>query len=287
MIDLAIAQQFVTGGREGWREALNSLRSLFDALDDSRPGDTNAFVRAHCAEILQGFELLGDATASLHVVLAREDLGPDLAPEPINSQDLKEWAERARHSLKSLIAAGRRELEELEDHVEQRIEELNSLSDPGLKSRIHGDYHLGQVMLSERGWMILDFEGEPLKSLEERRDKQSPLRDVAGMLRSFSYAASSTTFERAEFGDPEWERLWPWARAWEDAARDRFLAAYLRTSHEGEFLSPDREMLARMLDVFEIDKALYELAYEASHRPDWAAIPLRGIRDVLQRGSRT
>ena len=109
-------------------------------------------------------------------------------------------------------------------------------------------------MISPRGWMVLDLEGEPVRSLEDRRAKQSPLRDVAGMLRSFSYAVWASLFDRTEPDSEEWSRLQPWGLAWEQLARDRFMTAYLRTSHEGTFLPPDRENLAVMLDVFEIER---------------------------------
>ncbi|MEA2508637.1 MAG: maltose alpha-D-glucosyltransferase / alpha-amylase, partial [Actinomycetota bacterium] len=151
----------------------------------------------------------------------------------------------------------------------------------GFKTRVHGDYHLGQVLSSTRGWMIIDFEGEPARSLDERREKQSPLRDVAGMLRSLSYAASVSMIERTSFGTDEWNRLQPWADVWEDLARGRFLTAYLRRSHEGKFLPPNRSDLKAMLDAFEIDKALYEIGYERGNRPDWVKIPLHGLARIL------
>jgi maltose alpha-D-glucosyltransferase/alpha-amylase len=129
--------------------------------------------------------------------------------------------------------------------------------------------------------MIIDFEGEPARSLEERRQRQSPLRDVAGMLRSFSYAAFISLSERAEINSDEWLRLKPWAEVWEDLARGRFLTAYLRRSHEGKFLPPNRADLKAMLDVFELDKALYEIGYEHRNRPDWISVPLYGLGRIL------
>jgi maltose alpha-D-glucosyltransferase/alpha-amylase len=134
--------------------------------------------------------------------------------------------------------------------------------------------------------MILDVEGEPMRSLEERRTKQSPLRDVAGMLRSFSYAATAALFEGGEPDSEEWKRLQPWADSWEALARERFLSSYLRKSHEGKFLAAERETLGVLLDFFEIDKALYELDYELAHRPEWVRIPTTGIARVLERGDK-
>ena len=177
------------------------------------------------------------------------------------------------------------ELKELTSRIAERINTLSEVEEPGLKIRVHGDYHLGQVLSSTRGWMILDFEGEPARSLEDRRAKQSALRDVAGMVRSFSYAAIAALFERAEPGTDAWLRLEPWADMWEKLARERFLHGYLTRSLEGRFLPADRDTLMTMLDVFEIDKALYELDYEQRMRPDWARIPIRGIAHIIARES--
>jgi maltose alpha-D-glucosyltransferase/alpha-amylase len=175
------------------------------------------------------------------------------------------------------------EIEEVAPEIESRIDLLEGLPDAGLKTRIHGDLHLGQVMRVPRGWLITDFEGEPARPLEERRAKHSPLKDTAGMVRSFAYAATAALFERGGPGEPEWTRLEPWARAWEEAARDRFLGAYLRTSHEGHFLPTDRDAINVLLHFFEIDKALYEIGYELSHRPEWVRVPVHGISRALER----
>ena len=282
-IDLGVAQQFIADGIDGWQQILVDLQRLYDETDDTDDDDLLATVEARAPSSLEAMEELGDVTASLHVVLSREELEFEMLSEPIDNQDLKEWAERARHMLSQLTEGGPAELAALEDAVQERIDRLRSIEEPGQKIRIHGDYHLGQVMLSPRGWLILDLEGEPVRSLEDRRAKQSPLRDVAGMLRSFSYAVWASLFDRTEPDSQEWLRLQRWGLAWEQLARDRFMTAYMRTSHEGTFLPPDREDLKVMLDVFEIDKALYELNYERGHRPQWIRIPLRSIAQVVGR----
>ena len=282
-IDLGIAQQYIADGIDGWQQILVDLQRLYDEADDTDDDELPAAVEVRAPTSLEAMTELGDVTASLHVVLSREELEFEMLSEPIDNQDLKEWAERARHMLSELTDGGLDELTALEDAVQERIDALRSIEDAGQKIRIHGDYHLGQVMLSPRGWMILDLEGEPVRSLEERRAKQSPLRDVAGMLRSFSYAVWASLFDRTEPESKEWLRLQRWGLAWEQLARDRFMTAYMRTSHEGTFLPPDREDLKVMLDVFEIDKALYELNYERGHRPQWIRIPLRGIAQVVDR----
>jgi maltose alpha-D-glucosyltransferase/alpha-amylase len=281
-VDLCIAQQFMTDSVEGWQEALKRLHQLYDAIDDADVREDMRFLtEERASENLASLEELGEVTASLHIALSRDELEHDLAAEAIDAEDLTEWAQRAKNSLHALLATGEPELEPLKETIEERIDRLLEVKDPGLKSRIHSDYHLGQVLMTQRGWMILDFEGEPARSLEERRTKQSPLRDVAGMLRSFSYAAISALFERAEPDSEQWRNLEQWAETWETLARERFLHGYRARAHEGRFVPPSADDLTVMLDVFEIDKALYELGYERGHRPDWARIPLHGIAKVI------
>lgn len=284
-IDLGIAQQLVTDAREGWQDALAHLAQLLDGAEPHR-NDVEAVVDRHTGKNLDDIARLGDVTASLHVTLAREELEPDVASEIMDPSDVKTWVqsvgawlERAAHEDAEHVGA-------LRDAIQRRLDECLLVDDPGRKIRIHGDFHLGQVLLAPRGWMILDFEGEPLRPIEERRAKQSALKDVAGMLRSLSYAAAAALFARAEPGSGEWTRLEPRADAWERLARERFLTAYLRTSHEGRFLPRERAQLNVMLGAFEIEKALYELDYERGHRPQWTRIPLRGIAKVLEREGR-
>ena len=285
-IDLGIAQRFISNAREGWAEVLHHLNLLYDeARPEDEAEDLRALTDQRAAPILRCIEELGEATASLHVTLAREEIGPDFTPEPIDETDIHEWAGSALDRLRRLreedetIAAA-------SAAIEGRIQEFAELgADAGYKSRIHGDYHLGQALYGNRTWMIIDFEGEPARSLEERRTKQNALKDVAGMLRSFGYAAMVAMFERTERDSDEWRRLEPWANDWEELARERFLGSYLRRSHEGHFLPADRETLGAMIDFFEIDKALYELDYERGHRPQWAWIPRRGIERITSERS--
>jgi maltokinase len=285
-IDLGIAQEFIHDGVEGWEATLRGIRALYDQI---HPEDANEDIKflteQRSAETLDSLAELGDVTGGLHVLLSREDIIPELAPEPIAPDDLPTWARSARDALEQLTRSGVQEIKSMRDEIEQRIFAVEEMQPHGYKTRIQGDYHLAQVMLTPRGWVLLDFEGEPARPLEERRQKQSPLRDVAGMLRSFNYAATSVLFERGEPDSDEWLKLEPWADCWEQLARDRFLHAYLARSHEGRFLPEERDDIFVLLDFFEIDKALYEVGYERSNRPDWVRIPLRGIRMVLDRGA--
>lgn len=284
-VDLGIAQQFVSDATEGWTKVTKHLATFYDEVDERDAREDMRFLTEERASaLLADLEELGEVTAQLHVTLGRAEADAELAPEVADSFDLDAWAARALASLRQL-AMQVPGLKELTPRIMERINSLSEVEVPGLKIRVHGDYHLGQVISSTRGWMILDFEGEPARTLEERRAKQSALRDVAGMVRSFNYAAMAGLFERAEPGTDEWNRLEPWADVWEKLARERFLHGYLTRSLEGRFLPPDRETLMTMLDVFEIDKALYELGYEQRHRPGWARIPLRGMAHIIERES--
>jgi maltose alpha-D-glucosyltransferase/alpha-amylase len=146
--------------------------------------------------------------------------------------------------------------------------------------RIHGDYHLGQVLKVKTDFVILDFEGEPARSLAYRRAKQCPLKDVAGMLRSFSYAAYAGLINYTARHPEDIERLEPWARLWECSAAAQFLRAYRETTGHAEFLPDDRVDFRELLDIFLIDKALYEVLYELNSRPAWVRIPLMGIMSL-------
>jgi trehalose synthase-fused probable maltokinase len=285
-IDLGLAQSFMSDAVDGWQRTLGSLGSLYGQIEpEDLPEDRRFLIEERGREMLEEISELGETTAAMHVALTLEETTAAFLPETIDSFDLEAWATRAMASLQRLMDEGVVELQPIAGRIEERIDALRGVATGGLKTRVHGDYHLGQAIRTSKGWRILDFEGEPARTLDERRDKQSPLRDVAGMLRSFDYAATAALFERTEPDTDEWRRLEPWAQEWEALARDRFLSAYLSKAHvEGRFLPPEKDVLDLLLDVFELDKALYELAYERSHRPDWVRIPLRGLRHVIERG---
>ena len=285
-IDLGIAQQFVGDATEGWSEALKHISALYDGISGVEDDSTKRpQVEAMASTLLEELAALGEVTAGLHILFARgHEHDPGVGRELATGLDLSDWGLHARHALAALPKNRIPELtDELTSAIEDRLKTVEELADPGAKTRIHGDYHLGQTLLGPRGWLILDFEGEPLRSLEERRSLQSPLRDVAGMLRSFSYATYSALYERAEPDSDRWQQLEPWAETFEELARSYFLQAYLRASHEADLLPQDRGDLQALLDFFELDKALYEVNYELGHRPEWIRIPLRGIIDVIDR----
>jgi maltose alpha-D-glucosyltransferase/alpha-amylase len=168
------------------------------------------------------------------------------------------------------------------DRLMARIDEFTSEAPAMLKTRIHGDYHLAQVLLTRNDFVIVDFEGEPARSFEERRMKQSPLRDVAGMLRSFSYVRASALKTAAHTADEDAQLEAP-AAQWEAATREAFLRGYSQAV-EGSKLYQRFDPAQSLLPLFELQKALYELRYELNNRPDWVRIPLAGILGFSRQG---
>lgn len=286
-IDLGIAQTFIPAAVDGWVYALGQVHALYDqiGLEDS-PEEMRLLTEQRSAPVLEGLEQLGDVTAALHIALSRGEMEPDFLPEPADAADIERWVHEATTRLGELVHSGTPGLSELRPGAERLIRNFKAVEgEIGSKTRIHGDYHLGQVLWSRREWLVIDFEGEPARPIPVRRTKQSALRDVAGMLRSFSYAALVPMLERTDEDSEERRRIQPWADMWESLAREHFLNGYTRKSHEGTFLPTDRDLLSLMLDFFELDKALYELGYERGHRPHWIIIPLRGIRGLLDRAT--
>jgi maltose alpha-D-glucosyltransferase/alpha-amylase len=164
----------------------------------------------------------------------------------------------------------------------ERLREVKEAAAGGLRIRIHGDYHLGQVLRTKSDFVILDFEGEPAKPLEARRGKHSPLKDVAGMLRSFSYASAAALTRVTTRRPQDAARLEPWARIWEQAVMAEFLKAYREATGNTALLPVEPSVLENLLEACVLEKALYELLYELNNRPGWVRIPLQGILSLSQ-----
>jgi maltose alpha-D-glucosyltransferase/alpha-amylase len=194
--------------------------------------------------------------------------------------------EGTRESLgrlpESVAPAARQFLDEA-PAVLRRWAEAPGVRPGAIKIRCHGDYHLGQVLWADGDFVILDFEGEPTRTIAERRAKQSPLKDVAGMLRSFDYAAYAGLFAFTQDRPDHFGRLAPEAERWRQAVSAAFLDAYRATA--ADLLPADAAQRAALLDAFLLAKALYELVYELNNRPDWAGIPLRGVLALLGAGA--
>jgi maltose alpha-D-glucosyltransferase/alpha-amylase len=235
--------------------------------------------------------MLGRRTAEMHLALSRGSDDPDLVPEPITPADLARLSEEFRREARSVFDVLKENLPRLPDEnvdaaslalsrrqgVIERFRKLENMRFDGLKIRIHGDYHLGQVLSVKNDFVILDFEGEPARPLAERRAKHSPVKDVAGMLRSFSYAAQVSLLNLASRRPDESNRVEPWVRVLERWTSAMFLKAYLETAAGTPLLPPDRGQIRTLLESYLLDKALYELLYELNNRPAWIRIPLTEI----------
>jgi maltose alpha-D-glucosyltransferase / alpha-amylase len=245
--------------------------------------------------------LLGRRTAELHVALASGDSDGAFATEPFTTLYQRSLYQSMRNALRRGLQGARKGITSLpdrsaRDHIEQLsaredeiLERLRTLSNTridAVRTRIHGDYHLGQVLWTGRDFVIIDFEGEPARPLGERRLKRSPLRDVAGMLRSYQYAtAAAMRFQLERGGVTEdrtsYDELRRWLVYWHRWAGAAFTRGYLETAEGQPFLPIDPHHTAILLDAFLLEKAIYELGYEMNNRPEWVDIPLTGIAEVL------
>jgi len=182
-----------------------------------------------------------------------------------------------------------RRLLEIESQVAQRVAAVKDVKIAAMRSRVHGDFHLGQVLYTGKDFVIIDFEGEPTRSINERRLKRSPLKDVAGMVRSFHYAAYSALYGHGGRGQspgvirPEdLPTLEPWARFWHTWVGATYMRAYREAVAGAPFMPRTDDELKMLMNIYLMEKAIYELAYELNHRPDWVKIPLLGLLDLME-----
>jgi maltose alpha-D-glucosyltransferase/alpha-amylase len=309
---VAMLQEFVPNQGNGWQVTVEELgRYLERVAAQPLPADASpdtaddwafggiAEAPPPVAEAIRGYlataEVLGRRTGELHMALAGST-DPAFAPEPLTKDDVKAIVEsmraRAEEHLNLLEAVLPRLDERVQDEARQVLRQRHALLQPfdelrdvttaSARIRCHGDYHLGQILVTEGDVVILDFEGEPARRLEERRTKCSPLRDVAGMLRSFSYAALTALGAATQTRPEDARRLSPWAEFWERWVGAAFLRAYLIATRGAAFLPAPRD-LDVLLRAYVLDKALYELAYELNNRPSWVHIPLAGVLQLRPR----
>ncbi|WP_210209198.1 maltose alpha-D-glucosyltransferase [Dichotomicrobium thermohalophilum] len=240
--------------------------------------------------------VLGKRTAELHQAFAIDTTDPAFGREALSKADISRWVDdlqnemsrgflalerAAKHNegLEGIVA----ELRDAREDVERRVCALTNTPADGAKTRVHGDFHLGQVLVSQTDVVIIDFEGEPGRALEERRAKTSPLRDVAGMLRSIDYAAFAA-LDRVSSRVPELpERTVAAAENWRKRASDEFVQIYRATAGDMPSLPKDPETFARQLEIFLFQKVFYEVGYEAANRPTWLSIPVRGALELISR----
>lgn len=307
-ITLAILQSFVVNQGDGWNHAVEELSRYYERVSqvdpiaaDERPllelaeSVPPPMVAEAIGDYLDSAGTLGRRTAEMHLALAADAHNLDFTPEPFTPEDARVLRDSIHAQAESALAALRDNRERLPQDVRSSARQL---LDEGshmlhgweqkipphlhaLKIRCHGDYHLGQVVLVENDYVILDFEGEPVRTVAERRAKQSPLKDVAGMLRSYHYAAYTGLFAFTQNRSEDFDRFVPWAELWFQWVSVAFLRAYRDGARGEAFLPVEAMQLGILLDSFMLDKAFYELNYELNNRPDWVRIPLRGILTLL------
>jgi maltose alpha-D-glucosyltransferase/alpha-amylase len=289
---LAAAFAFVRNQGDAWEAVTEALRRDIrevagPARDAGLPDQQLSFLFP-----LSLGEILGTRTAELHVALATDTDDPAFRPEPMTSDDIAGWVRETAAEVEAMLerlGAARNSLDEarpLADAVLEsrsrlieRIEQAATIPPQGYRSRIHGDYHLGQLLVAQTDLMIIDFEGEPRRGLEERRGKFSPLRDVAGMLRSFHYAAA--TASRIEEGPVSLDReiAARRLRQWRDETSAEFLRAYF--AHRSDEEGGESPLSHALLELFLIQKAAYEIGYELANRQSWVGIPLEGLLEII------
>jgi maltose alpha-D-glucosyltransferase / alpha-amylase len=299
---VCLLQSAVTSERDAWTLTLDSVGRYYERVLGRKADLQNqtAPPGALLDELIGGVYpekamLLGQRTAELHRALAFVDDDRAFAPEPFNAMAQRSVYQSMRVLLRRTFALLEKELSELPDVFREEAKEVLSTEQEILarekrildrkanaaKIRIHGDYHLGQLLYTGKDFVILDFEGEPARALSERKLKRSPLRDVAGMMRSFQYAAYSALWQPAMRAEdvPFLER---WADLWYRQMSSVFLQSYLQTTAGAIFVPQNQEDLQVLLEAYLLDKAVYEIGYELNNRPDWVVIPIRGIKHILR-----
>ena len=278
---IVLIQPFLHNATEGWTLALTSLRVLYAASEDlpatADASERRAAIDEHGADFAGESARLGAVVAEMHLALASATLGEAFAPAQLSAIDLRHWSDEMTAELDALLARPDPVLDPLRVHRDAVVAcfaAIRDVSPSGLRIRVHGDLHLGQALRTDSGWVILDFEGEPDRPPEQRRRRTSPLVDVAGMLRSFDYAAAVALSERILPESADWEAMLDYGEAWAQISRDAFWSAYLEAVADRGLL-PDPKATGVLRRAFELQKAVYEASYELGHRPSWAVIPIR------------
>jgi len=297
-LTLATAFAFVENQGDAWNVVVEALDRTFD--DISLLPETDAWQEA--LDRLYAFPLdlaakLGRRTAEMHRAFATDTIDPAFKAEPLGQGQVRQWCDGirtdAQRAFATLESAGR----ELNGAAAQdvtrllakrpvlfaHLEALANLKATGMVTRIHGDYHLGQVLVSKDDVVIIDFEGEPGRRLAERREKTSPLRDVAGMLRSLDYAASAALDRFATRAGALPERVVAATAAWRERAGREFMDTYVEAARGMASFPQERDDAAALLELFLLQKTLYEISYEAANRPSWITVPVRGMLELLER----
>ncbi len=288
---IALLSDFTAHQGDAWSFTLDAVAHYFDRALASR-ADESTLEELIGPDYLDRAGQLARCTAEMHLALAAGEADPDFAAEPFSEGDQRAIYEAMRESASRVLGQLRDQAASLSQDLRSAAAEIAGsqtridailarlLSHPihAAKLRVHGDYHLGQVLNTGTDFVILDFEGEPRRPLAERRLKRSPLVDVAGMLRSFDYAGAVALGLRSM---PDAERLEPWARGWVDTVSAHFRETYLTLTAGAAFLPADSADVDLLLQVFILDKAIYEIGYELSYRPAFLPVPLSAVSRLL------
>ncbi len=294
---LAILQQFVRNQGDAWAWTLESLGREIERLS-LLPEREATQIEDEASFELHYVRTIARRIAEMHIALTVATDDPAFAQEPLKREDVEAVAEEARSLAKGAYQAVERLMPELQgqraEHARSFLQSRGAIETAiaaatvvpigAIKSRIHGDLHLGQILIARDDVMIVDFEGEPLRSLDERRMKASPTADVAGMLRSYAYAAATASRTEARPGSRRTAEI---ARLWQNLVSTTFHAAYEEGTRGTPVFIEDERTRHLLLNLHLLRKALYEIGYEASHRPDWIDIPVRGVLDIIGEVSRT
>jgi maltose alpha-D-glucosyltransferase / alpha-amylase len=307
---IAILQQFAENQGDGWAVALTYLDRFFDRRRNMEPqqqleapavaGVANRSDIDEHAIIVDRSRILGVRTAELHRAFATPSGDAAFEPEPTTAADVETWVMQAHATAERALDSLQRERERISPALAERVDRLlrdraailerfavPAFPETLMKTRYHGDYHLGQVLVVADDFLIVDFEGEPGRDLATRRRKSSPLRDVAGMLRSISYAAVAGMFDSVDARTEDISTLEPLARDWEQRTAAAFLEGYRSTIEGCASYPSDPATAQKLLDFFVLEKAFYEMSYELANRPTWLRIPLEGILAILDSDSRS
>ena len=291
---MGIVQSAIVNQGSGWQFTMDELRRYYESVSASGhagsgpAAETPSMFESIARWYVTSVHTLGRRTAELHLALA-EGEEPAFRPEPLDSDYLAQLADQMTEdanrvldqlesSLDGLSAPARALADQVlaaRARVVAGLRAVRRLTGVGMRTRIHGDYHLGQVLRTEDDFVILDFEGEPARRLDERTAKQSPLRDVAGMMRSFSYAGYAALFTMSVQNPELFTRLEPWADAWQEKVATAFRSSYKKTIKGSPIAAT--QGFTPLLRAFIIEKSVYELGYELNNRPDWIRIPLIGL----------
>jgi maltose alpha-D-glucosyltransferase/alpha-amylase len=296
---LGILFAFVRNQGEAWSQAIDYLSRYLEEATLATAQSAPTQPKPPSLFFFTLARQLGLRTAQLHRALCPVSAAPAFAPEPITAQDLDDWRAACRERAMRVLAGLRRLdaaqsaiggkaaalLLGVEEKLLETIDTLLPTAVDAMKTRFHGDFHLGQVLVVQNDFHIIDFEGEPLKSLAERRAKSSPLRDVAGMLRSFDYVAATGLRQMADLQSSLRPAVEAGAAAWRRQATDAFMAGYLEEMVGCPSLPADPRVAQRLILFFALVKALYEIEYELANRPGWLAIPIGGVLDLLEAAS--